>query len=37
MTLYLWNNRLKQRVRFSYWNELCVIRSIGGLQWPPPI
>jgi hypothetical protein len=26
MTLYLWNNRLKQRVRFSYWNELCVTR-----------
>lgn len=29
MTRYVWNNRLKQRIRFSYWNELCVTGCAG--------
>lgn len=29
MTRYVWNNRLKQRIRFSYWNELCVTGYAG--------
>ncbi|VEI19506.1 Uncharacterised protein [Serratia plymuthica] len=34
MTRYVWNNRLKQRIRFSYWNELCVT---GCAEAPVPV
>ena len=29
MMRYVWNNRLKQRIRFSYWNELCLTGCAG--------
>ncbi|QUY50692.1 hypothetical protein JK621_11320 [Serratia plymuthica] len=34
MTRYVWNNRLKQRIRFSYWNELCVTGCAGRALLP---
>lgn len=37
MTRYVWNNRLKQRIRFSYWNELCVTGCTGRVPLPANI
>jgi len=37
MTRYVWNNRLKQRIRFSYWNELCVTGYSGRALLPAHI
>ncbi|CAI0773463.1 hypothetical protein HL670_02502 [Serratia plymuthica] len=37
MTRYVWNNRLKQRIRFSYWNELCVTGCAGRALLPAGI
>lgn len=34
MARYVWNDRLKQSIRFSYWNELCVIDDNGALVAP---
>ncbi|VEA65953.1 Uncharacterised protein [Serratia plymuthica] len=36
MTRYVWNNRLKQRIRFSYWNELCVTGCAEDIYKRPP-
>ena len=34
MARYVWNDRLKQSIRFSYWNGLCVIDDNGALVAP---
>lgn len=35
MARYVWNDRLKQSIRFSYWNELCVTDDKGALAPQP--
>lgn len=35
MARYVWNDRLKQSIRFSYWNELCVTDNKGALAPQP--
>ncbi|CAI0709137.1 Uncharacterised protein [Serratia entomophila] len=32
----MWNDRLKRRIRFSYWNELCVTNTAGDGDSPSP-
>lgn len=30
----MWHHRLQRRIRFSYWNELCVTKNKEGASLP---